>query len=270
MEGHMLTIKSLSVRYGQRLVLDGISLCLNRGEVLAVIGPNGVGKSTLIRSISGVLQPCGGDITIDGNPLSGMSHGERARLLAVVPQASYLPEVFTVYQTVLLGRTAYMNFFGKAAPKDHERVVGALEQTNTLDLAERLIGELSGGEKQRVLLARAMAQGAPYLLLDEPTTFLDLQHQSGLLNLVRRLSKDKNLGILMVLHDLNLASLYTDRIAILSNGKITAQGLPAQVLTEDRLTAIYQVPVHVIPHPDYGTPLILPDGRDERVASRKI
>jgi len=266
----MLTIKSLSVRYGQRLVLDGISLCLNRGEVLAVIGPNGVGKSTLIRSISGVLQPCGGDITIDGNPLSGMSHGERARLLAVVPQASYLPEVFTVYQTVLLGRTAYMNFFGKAAPKDHERVVSALEQTNTLDLAERLIGELSGGEKQRVLLARAIAQGAPYLLLDEPTTFLDLQHQSGLLNLVRRLSKDKNLGILMVLHDLNLASLYTDRIAILSNGKITAQGLPAQVLTEDRLTAIYQVPVHVIPHPDYGTPLILPDGRDERVASRKI
>jgi len=113
-----------------------------------------------------------------------------------------------------------------------------------------------------------MAQGAPYLLLDEPTTFLDLQHQSGLLNLVRSLSKEKSLGVLMVLHDLNLASLYADRVAILTGGKITAQGSPSQVLTEDRLTSIYRVPVHVIPHPDYGTPLILPDGRDERLVSR--
>jgi iron complex transport system ATP-binding protein len=264
----MLTIQSLCARYGERRVLDGISLQLNCGEVLAVIGPNGVGKSTLIRTISGVLHPCGGRIAIDGKDLARLSHSDRARRLAVVPQATQLPEAYTVYQTVLLGRTAYMNWFGKAAPKDHEQVLQALNKTNTLDLAERMVGQLSGGERQRVLLARAIAQGAPYLLLDEPTTFLDLQHQSGLLNLVRRLSKDKNLGVLMVLHDLNLASLYADRVAILTDGKITAQGSPAQVLTEDRLTSIYRVPVHVIPHPDYGTPLILPDGRDERVANR--
>jgi len=121
-----------------------------------------------------------------------------------------------------------------------------------------------------VLLARAIAQGAPYLLLDEPTTFLDLQHQSSLLNLIRALSKEKNLGVLMVLHDLNLASLYADRVAILSTGQITAQGSPSQVLTADRLTSIYRVPVHVIPHPDYGTPLILPDGRDGKIASRRM
>jgi iron complex transport system ATP-binding protein len=269
LEVAMLTIQSLYVRYGQRIVLDGVSLQVNCGEVLAVIGPNGAGKSTLIRTISGVLQPCGGSIAIDGQDLARLSPGQRARRLAVVPQASQLPDSYTVYQTVLLGRTAYMNLFGQAAPRDHEQVLLALEKTNTMDLAERLVGELSGGERQRVLLARALAQGAPYLLLDEPTTFLDLQHQSGLLNLIRRLSKDKNLGVLMVLHDLNLASLYADRVAILTGGKITAQGSPAQVLTEDRLTSIYRVPVHVIPHPDYGTPLILPDGRDERMVSRR-
>jgi len=269
-EGTMLTIQSLCVRYGQRPVLDGVSLELKCGEVLAVIGPNGAGKSTLIRTISGVLQTWSGSILIDGQDLHRLSHTERARRLAVVPQAIQLPEAYTVYQTVLLGRTAYMNWFGQPAPRDHEQVLSALEKTATLDLAERLVGQLSGGERQRVLLARAIAQGAPYLLLDEPTTFLDLQHQSSLLNLIRRLSQDKDLGVLMVLHDLNLASLYADRIAILSDGHITALGSPRQVLTEDHLTSIYRVPVHVIPHPDYGTPLILPDGRVERLSSREI
>ena len=265
----MLAIQSLSVRYHQRTVLDKITLEVKCGEVLAIIGPNGAGKSTLIRTISGVLQPWAGKIFIDGQELGRLSPGERARRLAVVPQAIQLPEAYSVYQTVLLGRTAYMNWFGRAASQDHEQVLNALEQTNTLDLADRLVGQLSGGERQRVLLARAIAQGAPYLLLDEPTTFLDLQHQSGLLNLVRKLSMDKNLGVVMVVHDLNLASLYADRVAILSAGHITAQGSPTQVLTEDRLTSIYRVPVHVIPHPDYGTPLILPDGRDGRLATRK-
>lgn len=264
----MLSIQSLCVRYGQRPVLESISLEVPCGEVLAIIGPNGAGKSTLIRTISGVLKPYTGSIAVDGEELQRLSHSQRARRLAVVPQAIQLPEIYSVYQTVLLGRTAYMNWFGQAAPQDHEQVLNALEMTNTLDLADRLVGQLSGGERQRVLLARAIAQAAPYLLLDEPTTFLDLQHQSSLLNLIRKLSKEKNLGVLMVLHDLNLASLYADRVAILTNGHITAQGSPSQVLTADRLTSIYRVPVHVIPHPDYGTPLILPDGRDGRIGVR--
>lgn len=260
----MLTIQSLSVRYGPRPVLDEVSLEVRRGELLAIIGPNGAGKSTLIRTISGVLQPRAGRLMVDGEDLQRLSPSERARRLAVVPQAIQLPEAYSVYQTVLLGRTAYMNWFGRAASRDHEQVLLALEKTNTLALADRLVGQLSGGERQRVLLARAIAQGAPYLLLDEPTTFLDLQHQSSLLNLIRSLSTEKDLGVLMVLHDLNLASLYADRVAILSGGRITAQGAPAQVLTAERLSSIYRVPVNVIPHPDYGTPLILPDGRDER------
>jgi len=265
----MLTIHSLSVRYGQKTVLDNVSLQVKGGEVLAVIGPNGAGKSTLIRAVSGVVQPDAGSLLIDGVDLLRISHSERARRLAVVPQASLLPEAYTVFQTVLLGRTAYMNWLGQAARRDHEQALYALEKTQILDLADRLVGQLSGGERQLVLLARAIAQGSPFLLLDEPTTFLDLQHQSSLLNLVRSLSRENNLGVLMVLHDLNLASLYADRVAILASGRITALGSPNQVLTEDRLTSLYQVPVHVIPHPDYGTPLVLPDGRDERIAQQK-
>ena len=130
-----------------------------------------------------------------------------------------------------------------------------------MELAERPVGELSGGEQQRVLLARALAQDTPVLLLDEPTTHLDLQHQSGLLNLVRELANHQKLAVLMVLHDLNLASIYADRVALLVDGRIRTIGTPDEVLTEENLTRVYQVPVHVVPHPDYGSPLVLPDGR---------
>ena len=128
-------------------------------------------------------------------------------------------------------------------------------------LSDRMVGELSGGEQQRVLLARALAQDAPVLLLDEPTTHLDLQHRESLVNLVRELAKGKNLAVLMVLHDLNLASLYADRISLLVEGQIQATGTPSEVLTEPNLSRVYNVPVHIIPHPEYGNPLILPDGR---------
>jgi iron complex transport system ATP-binding protein len=135
-----------------------------------------------------------------------------------------------------------------------------MELTSTLDLAERRVGELSGGEQQRVLLARALAQDSPVMLLDEPTTHLDLQHQSNLLNLVRKLAQEKNLTVLMVLHDLNLASLYADQVALMLAGRIYAIGQPSDVLTSENLTSVYHVPVIVIPHPEYGKPLILPDG----------
>ena len=130
-----------------------------------------------------------------------------------------------------------------------------------LPLADRMVGELSGGEQQRVLLARALAQDAPVLLLDEPTTHLDLQHREGLINLVRGLATGRKLAVLMVLHDLNMASLYADRVSLLVDGEIRAAGTPAEVLTEEELSVVYHVPVHIIPHPEYGNPLILPDGR---------
>ena len=273
----MLEIQSLSAAYGDHPVLENISFIVPAGEILVIIGPNGAGKSTLIRAVSGVLPYYSGSVFIHGKDLSHMPPMQRARLLAVVPQARNLPAAFTVYQSVLLGRTPYLGWLGQAGSLDHAQVHMALEHTQTLSLADRRVGELSGGEQQRVLLARALVQEAHVLLLDEPTTHLDLQHQSTLLNLVRELASSgtrsvednantrQNLSVLMVLHDLNLASLYADRIALLVEGRLKALGTPHEVLTERNLAAIYSVPVHVIPHPIYGRPLVLPDGKEGKI-----
>lgn len=256
----MLDIQALSVAYGSHLALQDVDLHVAAGEVLAVIGPNGAGKSTLIRAVSGVLAARSGRIRINDQPLQDLSPAQRARYLAVVPQARALPAAFTVYQTVLLGRTPHLGWMGKSSDADHERVRWALARTCTEAMADRPVGELSGGEQQRVLLARALVQDTPALLLDEPTTYLDLQHQAGLLNLVRELATEKNLAVLLVLHDLNLASLYADRVALLVDGRIHTSGHPTTVLTSANLSDVFHVPVQVIPHPAYGTPLILPDG----------
>lgn len=257
----MLEISSLSVAYSDRIVLNAITISIPPGEILAVVGPNGVGKSTLIRAVSGILPPRSGLVCVNGQDLARLSAMQRARLMAVVPQARELPATYSVYQTVLLGRTPYLGWLGREGHSDEAIVARSLAQTSLAEMADRRIGELSGGEQQRVLLARALAQDTPILLLDEPTTHLDLQHQSNLLNLVRRLSADKELSVLMVLHDLNLAGLYADRVALLSDGSIYAIGLPEKVITAENLAAVYRVPVNVIPHPDYGTPLVLPDGK---------
>src|SRR5512142_2728202 len=258
----MLKIEHMTVTYGARRVLRDVSLEVPRGQVTALIGPNGSGKSTLIRAVSGVIPVQGGSVTVDGRALSELSTMERARYLAVVPQARNMPPAFSVYETILLGRTPYLGWLGRAGEHDHERVRYALERTQLAPLAERMVGELSGGEQQRVLLGRALAQDTPVLLLDEPTTHLDLQHREGLVHLVRELAVSRELAVLMVLHDLNLASLYADRVSLLVDGEIQATGTPAVVLTEERLSQVYHVPVHIIPHPQYGNPLILPDGKD--------
>ena len=257
----MLETQSLCVSYGKRLALEGVSLCVQRGEILGVIGPNGAGKSTLIRALSGVLPIAGGKVYLGGEDIACLSPSQRARRLAVVPQARNLPPAFTVYESVLIGRTPHLGWLGQAGAADHARVRSALEAVQLVDLSDRRVGELSGGEQQRVLLARALAQDTPVLLLDEPTTHLDLQHQSGLLNLVRSLATERRLAVLMALHDLNLAALYADRVALLVGGKIEAIGSPQEVLTAAGLTEAFGVPVVVILHPEYGTPLVLPDGR---------
>lgn len=265
----MLATHALTTAYQSRLILQQVSLQVKPGEILAVIGPNGAGKSTLIRALSGVVPLQSGKIEFAGQDLQRLSPLQRARLVAVVPQARDLPPAFTVYESVLLGRTPYLGWLGQADRQDHEKTRLALRYTHTLELADRRVGELSGGEQQRVLLARALAQDTPVLLLDEPTTHLDLQHQSQLLNLVQQLAHGESregitprqVAVLMVLHDLNLASLYADRVAILSQGQVRQVGTPEEVLTVKNLAAIYQVPIAIMPHPQYGTPLVLPDGR---------
>lgn len=256
----MLDIQSLSVAYGDNPVLDTVSLHIQAGEIAAVIGPNGAGKSTLIRAVSGIIPKVSGQITIAGQALSSLSPAQRARYLAVVPQARQLPAAFSVRQIVLLGRTPYLGWLGKSGPSDYELVEWAMVKTQIHKFANRKVSELSGGEQQRVLLARALVQNAPVMLLDEPTTYLDLQHQSGLLNLVRQLAEEQNLAVLLVLHDLNLAGLYAHKVALLQAGKIHTIGTPYEVLTSQNLSSVYNVPVQVTAHPAYGTPLVLPEG----------
>jgi iron complex transport system ATP-binding protein len=256
----MLAICSLNVNYGSHQVLHDVTLNVARGEIVSLIGPNGSGKTTLIRATSGVLPAAHGQVQVSGRTLADLTFQQRARLLAVVPQARDLPEMFTVWQTVLLGRTPYLNWLGKLMPEDKLRVDWALDRTGTLSLKDRLVGELSGGEQQRVVLARALAQDTPILLLDEPTSHLDITHQAHLLDLIAELTRENQLAVLMALHDLNLAALYSNRIALLVDGRLQAFGTPAEVLTSARLSGAYQLPLNVITHPDYGTPLILPDG----------
>ena len=258
----MLEILSLTAAYGKTVVLHDVSLSVSPGEVLALIGPNGAGKSTLIRAASGVIPMRSGSVRFGGGDLTDLTPMNRARILAVVPQARQLGGAFTVEQTVMLGRTAHMNWLGQPGEKDHEHVRLAMQNTNTGDLAHRRIAELSGGEQQRVLLARALAQSTPVLLLDEPTTHLDLQHQASLLSLVRQLAQDNGLAVLMALHDLNQVSLYADRVALLVDGRLTAVGKPTEVLTADKISAAYQTPVQVISHPQRDAVIVLP-GRGE-------
>jgi len=257
----MLEIESLTVAYGRRLALQQVSLHIARGEIMALIGPNGAGKTTLIRAVSGVLHPRAGRLRANGYDLTRLSPTQTARCLAVVPQARSLPEGFTVWQTVLLGRTPHLGWLGIPTPHDRQRVAWALASTGTLDLAQRPVEQLSGGEQQRVLLARALAQDTPLLLLDEPTAHLDLHHQTSLLDLVYELARANHLTVLMALHDLNLASIYADRVALLVEGRLQAVGTTTEVFTPERLSAAYRLPVHIIRHPDFGVPLILPDGR---------
>jgi iron complex transport system ATP-binding protein len=253
-----LEARDLTVGYNGRDVLQAVSLAVEPGEILVVSGPNGAGKSTLINALSGVIAPTEGSVLLAGKQLASLDDRQRARQIAVVPQGGYLPPVFSVRQVVQLGRTPYLGWLGTPQASDHEVVERVLQELDLSALQERPIARLSGGERQRVLLARALAQDAPILLLDEPTTFLDLRHQSEILSIVGSLAREKGLAILMVLHDLNLAGQSGDRIALLLNGQIRAQGSPAAVMTAENLSEVYGVPVTVLASPKGGGPIILP------------
>lgn len=253
----MLSINSLHVAYDKHDVLQDLNLQLDRGELLGLIGPNGSGKTSLIRALSGVIKPTAGEIYIEGKELSTFSEGGRARLLAVVPQSAQLPPAFTVFECVALGRTPHLAWLGRLGQSDLKHIHAAMQAAEISHLSDRRAGELSGGEQQRVILARALAQACPILLLDEPTAHLDLHHQVSLLSLVRRMAKDQKLAVLVAMHDLNLAALYADRLVLLVEGRIRASGTPAEVLTTDILQSAYQVPLHVHPNPQHGTPWVV-------------
>jgi ABC-type cobalamin/Fe3+-siderophores transport system ATPase subunit len=255
----MLKIKDLNVFYDTRRILKDVSLSVQSGEIMALIGPNGAGKSTLVRAASGVIPIAGGQVRTNGDDFHSLRPIQRAKYIAVVPQAVSLPPAFTVWETVLMGRTPYLGFIGQISAADEEIARIALKRVNALDLTERRVGELSGGEAQRVLLARALCQTTPILLLDEPTAHLDLQYQVSLLELVRDLAHNDQLAVLIALHDLNLAARYADRIALMVAGQIKASGRPREVLTPELISEAYCLPVQVVRHPFLDVPLILPE-----------
>jgi iron complex transport system ATP-binding protein len=254
----MLKINNLSAFYGDRQILHEIQLEVDSGEIVALLGPNGAGKSTLIRSISGVIPIRSGNIFVDQKDVTSLSTMERARHISVVPQAISMPPAFTVWETVLLGRTPYLNFLGQTSAKDEAIARQALEQVDVFHLIDKRMDEISGGEQQRVLLARTLAQDTPILLMDEPTTHLDISHQIDLLKLITKQAKEKKLTVLVALHDLNLASMFADRIAIVQNGLLCVAGTPQETLTSEIINSVYQVPVHIVPHPETGVPFVIP------------
>jgi ABC-type cobalamin/Fe3+-siderophores transport system ATPase subunit len=254
----LLEVTHLDAGYSARPVLHAIDLNLAPGTVMALIGPNGAGKSTLIKALSGVIPVRSGTVSVGGHPLHELSTAQRARWLAVVPQARNLPPAFTAWETVAMGRTPYLNWLGQLSEKDETAVRQAMQRTDTQALADRPVGELSGGEQQRLLVARALAQSAPILLLDEPTTHLDLQHQLNLLTLARSLAHQDGLAVLVALHDLNMVARYADQVALMVEGRLQISGAPSEVLEAERLSAVYHVPLKVVTDSETGVVLIIP------------
>ncbi|MET9325748.1 ABC transporter ATP-binding protein [Tsukamurella sp. NPDC003166] len=237
-----------------RPVLHDVALTAPSGSWTAVIGPNGAGKSTLLRAALGLARS-GGTVTVDGADPRRLRPRERARIFAYAPQSPQLPEGMTVFDYALLGRSPYVAYLGRESADDRRIVRAVLARLGLEEFAERDVDRLSGGERQRVVLARALAQEAPVLLLDEPTTALDIGHQQQVMDLVDHLRRDDGLTVITTIHDLTLAAQYADRLVLLSRGRVVAAGTPAQVLTADLIAAHFGARVHVETGPD-GRPVL--------------
>jgi iron complex transport system ATP-binding protein len=251
-----LVCTDLSVAYRRHRVLEGVDVEAAAGEWLAVVGPNGAGKSTLLRAIGGLLPLEHGRITLDGADLSAMRTRERARQVALVPQAPIVPPGMTVSAYVLLGRTPYLPRFGAEDAEDLRAAGEALRLLDLEEFADRAVASLSGGERQRVFVARALAQDTPVVLLDEPTTGLDLWHQQEVLELIDSLRTERGVTVVSTMHDLTLISRYADRLLLVDGGRVVAGGSAAEILTPETLARWYGANVRVIQDPT--GPVIVP------------
>ena len=252
-----LQVRNMSFGYGAKRVVDDLSFSVNAGEVVGLVGPNGAGKSTVIKLLTKVLKAESGEVIVDGKSFYGLSRLELARKLAVVPQLSDLPESFSAFEIVMMGRTPHLGFFSAETEEDFSRVETAMRRTETWQFKTRPVSELSGGERQRVLLARALAQEPDYLLLDEPTNHLDLRYQIEVLRFTRR-EVARGLGALVVLHDLNLAARICERLIVMYKGRLVAEGEPAEVLSEALIRDVYGAEVQLFRQPSSGFPVIMP------------
>jgi iron complex transport system ATP-binding protein len=240
-----LVARGLRVQRAGRALLDGVDVTVAPGQWLTVVGPNGAGKSTLVRALAGLVA-AEGTIEIDGRPTDRLARRHWARAVAVVPQVPVVPPGASVFDYVLLGRTPHLGRLAKEGPHDVAVVHAVLAELELVMMADRDLHTLSGGERQRVFVARALAQEAPVLLLDEPTTSLDVGHQLDVLECVDRLRVTRRLAVLSTMHDLTLAGRYAHRLVLLHDGRVVAEGDPATVLTEENLARYYGAPVRVL------------------------
>ena len=244
-----LQCRAVTARYGERLVLRSVDLDVAAGEWIGVVGPNGAGKTTLLRVISGALN-FDGEVNIDGSSLEDISHRDLARVVAVVPQTPETPLGMTVLEYVLLGRTPYISWWGSESSTDVAKAAAVLARLDLSDFADRPIDSLSGGERQRVVLGRALAQEGLLLLLDEPTTALDIGHQQVVLEHVDELRRKQGVAVVSAVHDLTLAAQYADRLLLIREGEVVTQGSPGEVLTADNLAMHYRASVTVLTDED--------------------
>jgi len=253
-----LEAERVGFAYGRRAVLDGVTLDVSPGELVGVIGPNGAGKTTLVRVLAGVLAPSTGVVRLAGRPLRSYRRREVARRLAVVPQDAHVQFPFTALEIVLMGRAAHLPRLGFPRPRDLAIARASMQRLEVGHVEDRSLDHVSGGERQRVLLARALAQEPDVLLLDEPTTHLDLRHQAGIHDVLRELVRTRGTAIVSVLHDLNLAAMYCDRLVLLAEGRVARVGSPAEVLTAEALSGAYRTSVYVGPNAATGSLVVLP------------
>lgn len=269
----MITVNGLTGGYAGDEVLKGISFQVGHGELFGILGPNGSGKTTLLKMISGALEFRKGAIELDSRPLTQYSPKQLARMMAVLPQHSDQAFPYRVKETVSLGRYAHQKgWFHSWSEEDEQIVLKVMEQTGITHLQEKSIVELSGGERQRVYLAQALAQQPRILLLDEPTNHLDLSFQKELLDLLKKWAAEEELTVVSIFHDLNLASLYCDRLLLMENGEVLIVDTPAEVLKEERIKAVYKTKVKNHPHPEIARPqlLLVPKSDGSQAANYQI
>ncbi|SEL04941.1 ABC transporter ATP-binding protein [Rhodococcus maanshanensis] len=255
-----LAAEALTVGYGDRIIVDGLDLEIPTGVVTTVIGPNGCGKSTLLRSLGRLLKPKSGQVLLDGKAISTLKTKDVARTLGMLPQAPVAPEGLTVADLVARGRHPHQSWIRQWSADDEGEVARALALTGVSELADRPVDQLSGGQRQRAWISMALAQGTDILLLDEPTTYLDLAHSVEVLDLVDRMHEELGRTVVMVLHDLNLAIRYSDRLIVMSEGAVVASGTPSEVISEELLLKVFGLEARVIEDPVSDRPLIVPIG----------
>ncbi|MBB3387391.1 iron complex transport system ATP-binding protein [Rhizobium sp. BK275] len=265
---HTLTATGLSAGYGEDEILHGLDLAVPPGKITVIVGANACGKSTLLRAMSRLLSPRKGQVLLDGKSIHRTPPRDLARTLGLLPQSPIAPEGITVADLVSRGRHPHQSLFSRWTRADDEAVDAALTATNTSDLAERPVDELSGGQRQRVWIAMALAQQTEILLLDEPTTFLDISHQVEVLDLLTDLNHARGTTVVMVLHDLNLAARYADYLVAMTDGSVHVSGLPQDVLTEDNVRQVFGLQSRIITDPTSGRPIMLPIGRHRMAEGR--